>query len=62
VDESTLPQNPLVAWVRTFQVRESLEELQVREWREEDGDDNWNGPETEVGSENIEEKEDAYVE
>jgi hypothetical protein len=29
-----LPQNPIVVWLRTFQVSESLEELQVREWQE----------------------------
>jgi hypothetical protein len=31
-----LPQNPTVVWVRTFHIGESLEELQVREWGEEE--------------------------
>jgi hypothetical protein len=34
-----LPQNPIVAWVRTFHLAESLEELQVREWRETVGEE-----------------------
>jgi len=31
---SGLPQNPIVVWIRTLHVGESLEELQMREWRE----------------------------
>jgi hypothetical protein len=39
---SGLPQNPIMVWVRTFHLGESLEELQVREWREgESEEDNW---------------------
>jgi len=39
---SGLPQNPSVVWVRTFHLSESLEELQVREWREGEGvEENW---------------------
>jgi hypothetical protein len=30
-----LPQNPIIVWVRTFYIGESLEELQSREWGEE---------------------------
>ena len=41
-----LPQNPIVVWVRTFHLSESLEELQGREWREDESEgENW--PETE---------------
>ena len=61
-DESALPQNPLVAWVRTFQMRESVEELQIREWNEDDGDNVWSSQGTELENENTEGEGDVYAE
>jgi hypothetical protein len=60
--KSTLPQNFLVAWVRTFQTRESIEELQVREWREDAGDDIWNINKLEAEHDDAEEEETVHAE
>ncbi len=34
-----LPQNPIVVWVRTFQSAASWEEIQDRDWQQQDGPD-----------------------
>ena len=51
---STLPQNFIVVWVRTFQTRESLEELQLREEQVEEL--------SEFALDNANEEEDAHAE
>lgn len=54
---SGLPQNPIVVWIRTFHVGESLEELQVREWREKGDGEEETEIETETGSAAVESSE-----
>ncbi|HXG21629.1 MAG TPA: hypothetical protein VNN62_21455 [Methylomirabilota bacterium] len=51
-----LPQNLTVVWVRTFHTAESLEELQQREWLE---DEPGLEPETEIETEAESERDDA---
>ena len=57
---SGLPQNPIVVWVRTFHIGESLEGLQVRERREEAPDEAWR--ETSEGTTSKSDKEPADAE
>jgi hypothetical protein len=58
---STLPQNFLVAWVRTFQTRESIEELQIREWQEEEPDNSWRINESAFASDDADEEEEGHA-
>ncbi len=60
--EGALPQNFIVVWVRTFQTRESIEELQMREEQVEEPDESGLINESDFAPDNADEEENLHAE